>query len=95
MGFQYFARGTVVSHASFRIVRTGVPVNIRGLTVRAGDLLHGDENGLVSVPPGHEQEFDAAVDQIRDRERRDYELGAQREVLARRFSRRGGITQVL
>ena len=69
MGFQYFARGTVVSHASFRIVRTGVPVNICGLTVRPGDLLHGDENGLVSVPPGHEQELVAAVDQIRDRER--------------------------
>jgi regulator of RNase E activity RraA len=69
MGFQYFARGTVVSHASFRIVRTGVPVNICGLTVRSGDLLHGDENGLVSVPPGHEQELVAAVDQIRDRER--------------------------
>jgi regulator of RNase E activity RraA len=69
MGFQYFARGTVVSHASFRIVRTGVPVNICGLAVRCGDLLHGDENGLVSVPPGHEQELVAAVDQIRDRER--------------------------
>jgi 4-hydroxy-4-methyl-2-oxoglutarate aldolase len=69
LGFQYFARGTVVSHASFRIVRTGVPVNICGLTIRPGDLLHGDENGLVSVPQGHEQELAAAVDQIRARER--------------------------
>jgi regulator of RNase E activity RraA len=69
MGFQYFARGTVVSHASFRIVRTGVPVNICGLTIRPGDLLHGDENGLVSVPQGREEELIAAVDQIRGRER--------------------------
>jgi regulator of RNase E activity RraA len=70
LGFQYFARGTVVSHASFRIVRTGVPVNICGLTIRPGDLLHGDENGLVSVPQGHEQQLAAAVDQIRERERK-------------------------
>jgi regulator of RNase E activity RraA len=69
LGFQYFARGTVVSHASFRIVRSGVPVNICGLTIRPGDLLHGDENGLLAVPPGQEQEIAAAVDQIRDRER--------------------------
>lgn len=69
MGFQYFARGTVVSHASFRIVRSGVPVNICGLTIRPGDLLHGDENGLLAVPQGREQEIAAAVDQIRERER--------------------------
>ncbi len=69
LGFQYFARGTVVSHASFRIVRTGVPVNICGLTIGPHELLHGDENGLVVVPQGHEQELVAAVEQIRGRER--------------------------
>jgi 4-hydroxy-4-methyl-2-oxoglutarate aldolase len=69
LGFQYFARGTVVSHASFRIVRTGVPVNICGLTIAPQDLLHGDENGLVSVPRGHDPELVAAVEQIRNRER--------------------------
>jgi len=46
----YFARGAVASHASFRIVRSNVPVQILGLVVQPGDLLHGDENGLVSVP---------------------------------------------
>jgi 4-hydroxy-4-methyl-2-oxoglutarate aldolase len=69
LGFQYFARGAVVSHASFRIVRTGVPVNICGLTISPQDLLHGDENGLVLVPRGHDQELVAAVEQIRSRER--------------------------
>jgi regulator of RNase E activity RraA len=28
MGFQYFARGAVVSHGWFRIVRSGVPVHV-------------------------------------------------------------------
>lgn len=70
MGFQYFARGAVVSHANCRIVRVGVAVNVQGLGIQAGDLLHGDENGLLSVPMGIEEELPAAVEQIRTRERR-------------------------
>jgi regulator of RNase E activity RraA len=68
--FHYFARGSVVSHASFRIVRIAVPIQIHGLPIHPGDLMHGDENGLLSVPAGHEKELAAAVDQVRSRERR-------------------------
>jgi len=68
--FHYFARGSVVSHASFRIVCVSVPIQIHGLPILPGDLLHGDENGLLSVPAGHEKELAAAVDQVRSRERR-------------------------
>lgn len=79
LGFQYFARGTVVSHASFRIVRVGVPVNICGFMIRPGDLLHGDENGLLAVPVGHDQELTSAVDKIRSKERKimDWVRGEQ------------------
>ncbi len=70
LGFHYFARGTVVSHASFRIVRVGVPVQVCGLVIRPGDLLHGDENGLLLVPSGIEERLPGAVDAVRARERR-------------------------
>jgi regulator of RNase E activity RraA len=60
----------VVSHANFHIVRVGVPIQIHGLTVATGDILHGDENGLVSVPRGREKEIAAAIDRIRSRERK-------------------------
>jgi 4-hydroxy-4-methyl-2-oxoglutarate aldolase len=69
LGFHYFARGAVVSHAYFRAVRVGVPVQVCGLVVKPGDLLHGDENGLLLVPPGCEEELPQKVDQIRSRER--------------------------
>ena len=59
-----------MSHASFRIVCVSVPIQIHGLPILPGDLLHGDENGLLSVPAGHEKELAAAVDQVRSRERR-------------------------
>jgi 4-hydroxy-4-methyl-2-oxoglutarate aldolase len=70
LNFHYFARGSVVSHANFRIIRVGVPVQIYGAVIRAGDLLHADENGVLLVPPGVEDRLPQAVDTIRTRERR-------------------------
>lgn len=69
LGFRYFARGAVASHAHFRIVRTGVPVVVRGLVVRPGDILHGDENGVLLVPREGIERIPATVERIRSRER--------------------------
>jgi regulator of RNase E activity RraA len=70
LGFHYFARGSVASHANFRIVRSGVPVQIEGMVVKPGDLLHGDMNGLITVPSQDEAAIRAAVDNVRARERK-------------------------
>jgi 4-hydroxy-4-methyl-2-oxoglutarate aldolase len=69
IGMHYFARGRVASHAHFRIVRAGVPVQILGVPIRPGELLHGDENGLATVPHAPQEQIEAAVNQVRDRER--------------------------
>jgi regulator of RNase E activity RraA len=68
--FHYFARGAVVSHASFRIVRVGVPIQILGVEIKPGDLLHGDENGLLRIPAPALAGLPQAVDRVRVRERR-------------------------
>jgi 4-hydroxy-4-methyl-2-oxoglutarate aldolase len=49
-GFQVFAAGTVVSHGIPRLVELGTTVSVFGLTTKPGELLHGDVNGLVSIP---------------------------------------------
>lgn len=49
-GFHLYAGGIAVSHAYAHVVDFGGPVEIGGLTVRPGDLLHGDLHGVVSVP---------------------------------------------
>ena len=49
-GFQLFAAGLVVSHGIPAIVDFDVPVEICGLTINPGDLLHGDESGLLTIP---------------------------------------------
>lgn len=50
LGFHFFARHIAVSHAYVRIVEVGTPVRVGGLTVRPGDLLHGDKHGVTNVP---------------------------------------------
>jgi len=67
--FHYFARGRVASHAYFRIVRVGVPVQVSGLVIHPEDLLHGDENGLIVVPKEGLEKLPAAVESVRARER--------------------------
>jgi regulator of RNase E activity RraA len=49
-GFQYFCAGLVVSHGNPLCVSVGGEVTISGMTVRTGDLLHGDVNGIVHIP---------------------------------------------
>jgi 4-hydroxy-4-methyl-2-oxoglutarate aldolase len=70
LGFQYFARGAVASHANFRIVRVGVPITVMGLVIRAQDILHGDMNGLIQIPAEAAEGLPKAVEAVRTRERR-------------------------
>jgi len=67
--FQCFARGTVASHAYFRIVRVGVPIQVNGLVIHPHDLLHGDENGLIVIPKEGLEKLPAAVESVRTGER--------------------------
>lgn len=69
LGFHYFARGAVASHANFRIVRVGIPVQILGFPVAPCDLLHGDENGLIQIPRAAFERLLEAVASVRSRER--------------------------
>ena len=49
-GFQLFAAGTVAGGGDYTMFDVGGQVSICGLRIAPGDLLHGDLNGLVSVP---------------------------------------------
>ena len=50
LGMHYFARGSTVSHGTTVQIEPGEPVVVDGLPIKTGDLLHGDANGVVSVP---------------------------------------------
>jgi 4-hydroxy-4-methyl-2-oxoglutarate aldolase len=50
LGLQLFAGNIAVSHAYAHIFDLGAAIRIGGLEVRPGDLLHGDQHGLLAVP---------------------------------------------
>jgi regulator of RNase E activity RraA len=50
IGFPCFTNGTICSHGDCHIVQIGVPVHVGGIAVHPGDLLHGDRNGVTTIP---------------------------------------------
>jgi regulator of RNase E activity RraA len=50
LGFPCFTNGTICAHGYCQIVQVNVPVHVGGVTVYPGDLLHGDRNGVTTVP---------------------------------------------
>lgn len=50
LGFQLFSGSVSVSHSYAHIIEFGEPVEIGGLRIASGDLLHGDRHGVLSVP---------------------------------------------
>ena len=50
LGFHFFTAGVCVSHAYVHIVDFGKPVQIAGVTIKPGDLLHGDMHGVCIIP---------------------------------------------
>jgi regulator of RNase E activity RraA len=50
LGFQLFAGSLSVSHSYAHIIEFGEPVEIGGLKIRSGDLIHGDLHGVLTIP---------------------------------------------
>jgi regulator of RNase E activity RraA len=50
--FPCWASGTVVSHGYNHFLAANLPVNVGGLSVQPGDLIHADANGIVNIPLG-------------------------------------------
>ena len=48
--FPVFTNGTICAHGYCHIPSIQVPVEVGGVTVRPGDLLHGDCNGVTTIP---------------------------------------------
>jgi 4-hydroxy-4-methyl-2-oxoglutarate aldolase len=64
MGFHFFAAGPSVSHAYVRVETVGEPVEIGGLVVAPGDLLHADQHGVLKIPLEIAAELPAAADRV-------------------------------
>jgi len=68
MGFHYHAKGVIVSHGMVKFHAVQRPIRLGRLEVNPGDLVHGDVNGVVVIPPDIADEIPAAAQSILDRE---------------------------
>ncbi len=50
VGLSCFSDGVICSHGYPQLLDIHVPVEVGGLAVEPGDLLHGDQNGVTSIP---------------------------------------------
>ncbi|MEO8593159.1 MAG: RraA family protein [Candidatus Solibacter sp.] len=50
LNFPAFSNGVVCSHGYSHIVDLHCTVRVGGLTIRAGDLVHADANGVTTIP---------------------------------------------
>ena len=68
MGFHLFAGSVVASHAYAHVVEFGGPVEVGGLKILPGDLVHGDLHGVHTIPLSIASEIPKVASQIRREE---------------------------
>jgi regulator of RNase E activity RraA len=64
IGFQLFSGNVSVSHGYAHIVDFGSPVQIGGLRISSGDLLHGDLHGVHLIPLDAASQLERAAEEV-------------------------------
>ena len=68
-GFHFFSSCISVSHAYVHLVDIGIPVKVGGLVVQPGDLIMGDQHGVLSIPLQIARDVPKAAQLVEDWER--------------------------
>jgi regulator of RNase E activity RraA len=73
-GFQVFAGRLAISRAYIHVVEYGGPVEVGGLTIQPGDLIHGDRHGIITIPQDMATELPAVASKIMEKKRQLIDL---------------------
>ena len=68
IGLQLFAGNVAVSHAYAHIFEIGSVINVGGMEVQPGDLLHGDRHGVLTIPLNVAKEIPKAAARLQQEE---------------------------
>jgi regulator of RNase E activity RraA len=86
-GFQVFAGRIALSRAYIHIVEFGGPLEVGGLAIKPGDLIHGDRHGVLTVPQELALELPAVARLIQEKKQQLIDLsrkpGTTHEELSR------------
>jgi regulator of RNase E activity RraA len=69
-GFQMLAGSIGPSHAFVHIEEFGTPVDVHGMAVKSGDLIHADQHGAVVVPADKVDDMMKAMEKLTEHEAR-------------------------
>jgi regulator of RNase E activity RraA len=73
-GFQTFAGGPGVGGGFVDVLEAGEPVQVGGVVIAAGDLIHADRHGVVKVPLDLAPALPDAIRAVEATERRVIEV---------------------
>lgn len=63
-GFPVVAGSIGPSHAFVHVTEIGTKVEVFGLTIKPGDLVHADQHGALVIPPALLPDLQAAIDKL-------------------------------
>jgi regulator of RNase E activity RraA len=70
LGLQAFSGNVSPSHAYGHVVALGLPVQIAGVRIEPGEIIHGDRHGFVTVPSSLAEPLPETAERLRKREKR-------------------------
>ena len=93
VGFFAFASCVLVSHAYVHITDISVPVKVGGLEVASGDIIQGDQHGVIKIPREIAAEIPDAVKRVEQNEQEmigyanspEFTVEGLKEMLAQRY----------
>jgi len=85
LGFPLFAGSVAVSHAYAHIFEFGSTIKVGGLEVKPGDLLHGDQHGILTVPTRIAAEVPAVASRLRESEKKVIDFCESKEFSVNRM----------
>ena len=91
LGYQMFSGRVSVSHSYAHIVDFGQPVEIGGIRILPGDVLHGDRHGVIQIPHELLPSLPAMVEKVQSEEAEILQMTNQRpfsvEALAKKIEK--------
>jgi regulator of RNase E activity RraA len=77
--FPAFTSGAICSHGYCHFLAVNVPVTVGGICIYPGDLLHGDRNGVTTIPHEIASEVPQVCEELAAAEKivLDYARGSQ------------------
>jgi regulator of RNase E activity RraA len=95
LGFHLFGLNPCVSHAYVRLVEFDTPVQIGGVEIRTGDLIHADKHGVCLIPHAIAHRLAAACAEVERRERPLLEYCSQDDVSLEEYIKLRNVSHAL